>query len=217
MAKAKYRLGEIMSMTSLPDDYDELLSIYRTAAKAADQRMVRLERLAEQENFKVATQWSYARAQRDAASWSESGEATRFNIKPPRSVASLQHKIQDIRTFLGSASSTKTGILETYAKRSAKLKERYDLDVSWQKMGSFFESQDWKVISEYDSKQAATVIAKIRRYVKSEDLKKAIEKNEDVNIKLPVGEKDRGAVEELVRGYVREYGNRIYDLLYAGK
>ena len=83
---------------------------YRRIAKVADQRLVRLEQLAGQEGYGNATQWAYRRAMSDIETWSGEG-AKRFHTKPPESLSAMRAKINDIKTFLGSESSTKSHII----------------------------------------------------------------------------------------------------------
>ena len=56
---AKYTLKDITTPGfQLPADYNELVSVYRTLAKTADQRLVRLEKYAEEPNMGDALKWS---------------------------------------------------------------------------------------------------------------------------------------------------------------
>lgn len=98
---------------------------YRRIAKVADQRLVRLEKLATQEGFGNAKQWAYRRAMSDIETWSGEG-ATRFNTKPPEDMQALRAKINDIKTFLGKPSSTKSGIKAVYQKRIDTLNKNHN-------------------------------------------------------------------------------------------
>lgn len=119
--------------------YDELLREYRKLAKRADQRLVRIEKLSKQENFRGIRQFAYARAQRDIKTWSGEG-ATRFNTKPPKNYQSLQAKIADIRKFLEPGNtSTKTGILKMYSRKQNTVFDKYGLNMSWQDAAKFYD------------------------------------------------------------------------------
>lgn len=135
-----YSYKQIMNpFFDMPMDYKEAVKVYKTLAKTADQRLVRLERYAERENYGNALTYSYARAQRDIRAWS--GEkATRFNTKAPESLQELLAKIQDIKTFLSSESSTATGLKDINNKRASTLNDKYGTDFSGEELAEFFES-----------------------------------------------------------------------------
>ena len=90
---------------------ESIEAYYHRIAKVADQRLVRLEKLEGQEGYGNALQWAYKRAMSDIETWSGEG-ASRFNTKAPANANQLKAKINDIKTFLGSESSTKSGITE---------------------------------------------------------------------------------------------------------
>lgn len=132
----------------LPTEYDDLLKVYRKAAKAADQRLVRLERLSQEENYKTADKYAYAKAQRMIKEWSGE-EASRFNTKPPASASSLKEKIQDIKSFLGSTTSTKSGIKSVHMRRAETLNKKYGTNYSWEQWDTFLNSE---LIKKLDDK-----------------------------------------------------------------
>lgn len=206
--------------------YAALVKEYRTLAKRADQRLVRLERYAGQEKYKNILQYSYARAQRDIKSWSGPG-ANRFNTKPPSNINSLQGKINDIKHFLQSASSsikpTKDnavrnekgqiiggGIDLTYQKRADTLNQKYGTDVTWENVGSMFESALYRKLSKkYSSKTAVRIIGKLQGNEKK--VVKSFNKHQPVNIKI-TGELP---LEEAVNKTLRYYKKDISSLYGA--
>lgn len=135
-----YKYSQIMNpFFDMPTDYKEAVKVYKTLAKTADQRLLRLERYSERENFGNALTYAYARAQRDIRAWS--GEkATRFNTKAPENMQQLLAKIQDIKTFLGSESSTMEGLRTINEKRANTLNEKYGTEFSASDLAQFFES-----------------------------------------------------------------------------
>ena len=192
-AKAAYELSQILDPSfELPTDRTELLKVYRTVAKAADQRLVRLEKLTQEENYKVADKWAYARAMRDIEQYSGEG-AKRFNVKPPKTMTGLEAKIEDIKTFLKAPSSTKGGIKRMYVDRAAKINEDYGTDFTWEEIGKFFEDKRWKKLGggmregkgQYESKTALIAIGRIRKNVTKAELKKAIKEGNEIDIKVP--------------------------------
>ena len=122
---------------------ETIQSYYRRIAKVADQRLVRLEALAQESGYGNATQWAYKRAQRDIETWSGEG-AKRFNTKPPSNVNQLKAKINDIKAFLGSESSTKSGIKSTYNQRLNTINRKYGTSYQTDDLQKLFSSSLWK-------------------------------------------------------------------------
>lgn len=139
----------------------DLLAIYRRVAKMADQRLVRLEALEGQKNFKKVTKYAYKKATIDAMMWGANPEKPRFNIKPPVNTnargnledmlnrTSTRAKINDILNFLEKPTSTKAGIIGIYQKRADSLNKNTavieaGLHFTWQDVGDFFESRLYK-------------------------------------------------------------------------
>lgn len=133
--------------------YNDLVKEYRKLAKRADQRLVRLEKLSGQKNFKQVKQWAYKNAVTDALQWGANPKKPRFNIEPPKdkngdiSTNMLKAKIQDIKNFLEKPSSTKAGIIQIYQKKADTLNKKYadyGLNLSWSDVGDLFESKLYK-------------------------------------------------------------------------
>ena len=153
----------------MPDDYDELVKIYKTLAKSADQRLVRLEAYRHEKGFEVADKWAYSRAMHDIQVWSGS-EANRFNTAPPKSKVDLISKIQDIRHFLESPTSTKKGIITVFKKKADSLNKTMRknnpgwTNLSWQDMAQYFDSALYdKIDQEYGSKTKFNIIASLKK------------------------------------------------------
>ena len=152
--------------------YNDLVKEYRKLAKRADQRLVRLEKLSTQKDFKQVKQWAYKNAVTDALLWGASPERPRFNIKPPTNKTSLKAKIQDIKNFLEKPTSTKAGIIEVYENKAKTLNEtpaykKYGLNLNWSDVGTFFESSLYKKLSKKYA--SGTVIKAIATMKKNED------------------------------------------------
>ena len=155
---------------------ESLQGYSRRIAKVADQRLVRLEKLADQAGYGNATQWAYKRAMRDIAQWS--GEsATRFNTKPPEKAHQLQAKINDIKTFLGSESSTKSGIKATYQQRINTLNTKYGTKYQTDDLQKLFSSSLWKKMETkgYDSDTIMKAIGYIQNKASDEDVLKGLQ------------------------------------------
>ena len=203
--------------------YNAAVAEYRKLAKRADQRLVRLERYSNQEKYANVTQYAYAKAMRDIRSWSGK-DATRFNTKPPKNLNSLMAKINDIKGFLQSASSTIKptadnavynekgqivggGIDLTYQKRADTLNQRFGTNVTWENVGSIFESTLYrKLAKKYESKTAVRIIGKLQGDEKK--ITRAIDNKKAFNVRIK-GEKP---LEEAVNKTLRYYKKDITSL-----
>lgn len=124
---------------------ESIQGYYRRIAKVADQRLVRLEKLAGQAGYGNADQWAYKKAMRDISTWSGDA-ATRFNTKPPENIKQLQAKINDIKSFLGAPSSTKSGITKVYQSRANTINDKYGTNFSTGDLENLFSSSFWKKV-----------------------------------------------------------------------
>lgn len=121
------------------------LQYYRRLAKAADQRLLRLERLSEQKGYEAVTKYAYDRAMRDLEIY---GGGKRFNTKPPLNKDGtvdnrlLSEKLADMRTFLSSVTSTKQGIQSVYEERAKTLNKEFDTNYTWQDLADLYHSGD---------------------------------------------------------------------------
>ena len=132
---------------------------YKRIAKVADQRLVRLEKLSQQEGFEGAWKWSYNKAMKDIERW---GGKARFNTKAPENLNQLKAKINDIQAFLGSVTSTKSGIVEVYKSRADSFNKKYNMNWSWQDMAKFFDEFGSSLYDEYGSDVVNKVIAVVQ-------------------------------------------------------
>lgn len=206
--KAEYELKQILDPGfELPTDRTELLKVYRTAAKVADQRLVRLEKLTQEENFKVADKWAYARAMRDIEAWSGE-DAKRFNVAPPGSNQGLTAKIEDMRTFLRSKTSTKRGIVKGFAQRAEKTNKEYGTDFTWDQLAKFFESESWKNITkDLESKTRLKAIAKMKKFDRNK-LEKAVKTADTSDLRIPDSQVGRE-----MKSIIKEKGEDLLKLL----
>lgn len=135
-----YKYNQIMNpFFDMPTDYKEAVKVYKTLAKTADQRMVRLEKASEEEGFHGITNYAYARAARDIEAWDgESSEQPRFNRNIPKSTQELLEKIEDIKTFLSSETSTKSGMIAINKRRAATINENNGTNLTWKDLNEIF-------------------------------------------------------------------------------
>lgn len=150
---------------------------YKRLAKAADKRMDRLEQYSKEEGFSTAKQWAYAKAMSDIKKWGTE-KSRRFFTKPPQDHEKFLAKINDIRTFLESPTSTKEGIKNVYIKRVNTINERYGTQFTWDQFAKFVLSGQaalWD--SKFGSKTALKAIARIQKTGTKEDIDAADQKD----------------------------------------
>mgnify|MGYP007032348298 CR=1 FL=1 len=203
-----YKYKDIMAKDfRMPTDRESLEAVYRTLAKTADQRMVRLEALGKTEGaYASATKWAYARAARDIKRWSGSTEKPRWNTKTPRTIGGLESKIEDIKTFLSSLTSTKKGIQE-YMRRTTKINEKYGTDFTWDNVGKFFDSElNEKLEQKYGSKTILRAMANIKK--NKNKILKDMEKTSKTRIVVP----DK-MVQSTVNTILKDYKQEVFEFL----
>ena len=189
---------------------ETLQQYYKRLAKTADQRLVRLESYEHDKYFKPATQWAYAKAQKDIQKWQNKGpedKRLRFNTAPPKGEEQLLAKINDIKSFLESPTSTKQGIINVYKKRADTLNRKYGTQFTWQSLAKYYESgqaEAWD--AKFGSKTALKTIAQLQKQDKK--IKEAIKKAEAKDIRV-----DNSVLQKTVDMALADNNLNIKDLL----
>lgn len=189
---------------------ESLEKYYHRLAKTADQRLVRLESYEHDKYFKPATQWAYSRAQRDLQKWTGQGPGAkklRFNTAVPKDFEKLISKINDIKTFLSSPTSTKKGIIDVYKKRADTVNERYGTKFTWQTLAKYYESgqaEYWE--SLFGSKTALKTIGEMQKKGKT-----VVEKMRDAENK-DLKASDPKMTDRMIRRALQDNNIRVEDL-----
>ena len=201
----------------------ELMKEYRRLAKRADQRLVRLEQLAESgdPNYKGVLTYAYKRAAKDAQKWGSTGEKARFNIKPPETSNELRAKIKDIEHFLEAPTSTKQGITNVYQKRAETFnknfggKEKKDRPITWQELANYYKSdQAKKQDRRYGSKTIARAVKIKSNYMAGRTQKELNELEEAVKAARDKGQNYKFIPEDKASDKVI---NKIISEIVAGE
>lgn len=134
---------------------------YHKLAKKADQRLRALEAYSYDKNYHDIKRYAYAKAMQDIKIWS-GGSAKRFETAAPEKESDLIAKINDIKRFLESPTSTKRGVTAIYKKRADTINSNYGTNLTWQQLATYYESglAD-KMNKEYGSKTALQIIGKV--------------------------------------------------------
>lgn len=132
---------------------------YKKLARKADARLRAIEKYAKQKYYKGIERYAYARAIRDIELWSGTGKK-RFDTKPPDSLQGIRAKINDIKMFLESPTSTKAGVTEIYKKRADTINNKYGTNLTWQQIADYYTSAAHEKAAEmYGSKTELLVFA----------------------------------------------------------
>ena len=160
------------------------LAYFKRLAKAADTRLLRLKEYAKQENYKNILNYAYANAMYDIKALTGDPTAERFNRVPARTksgeinMQNLHAKINAVKRFLESPTSTKQGITRVYKQRAATINERYGANLTWQEMANYYSSSmAEKIENEYKaSKSIVRALGALKRLGDDpETIRKAIE------------------------------------------
>ena len=165
-------------------DGESIEAYYRRIAKVADQRLVRLEKLAAEEDGDP-NKWAYKRAMMDIDRWRPGG--SRFNTKPPKDGRSLRAKINDIRVFLGSESSTKQGIKDVYQRRLETLNKNNKTNFRVDDLVDLFDSALWKKMEarKITSDEILKAIGYIKDNATNDETFKALKEKANMEGKAP--------------------------------
>ena len=141
---------------------ESLERYYRRLAKTADQRLVRLQAYSHDKEYGSILQLSYKTAMRDIRKWS-GPEALRFNTKMPEGDELIIAKINDIKKFLQSTTSTKQGA-QSFKKAVETVNQKYGTTFTWRQYYKFYTSELYKSWDEkFGSKTALETIAAIQK------------------------------------------------------
>ena len=202
---------ESYNLDQKPDE--TMMQYYRRLAKTADQRMVRLEKASQEPYFKVATEWAYAKATRDILKWIPPGDnkstKLRFNTKPPEG-EDLIAKINDIKSFLSSPTSSKQGIINVYKKRADTVNKKYGTSFTWRQLAKYYDSGQAELWdAKFGSKTALMTIASLQKNKKK--LVKAIKEADRKDIRI--NSKDSSMIKKTVEMALKDNKLNIEDLL----
>ena len=216
-------------------EYQKLAAEARKLAKRANQRMVRLERYAEEKAFQGALDFAYDIAQKQIkALYGKQGDRLRYTEKQRlvsvsdgtkdltgadlyrQNVYMLRAKIRSMEEFLESESSTKTGLKKVYDKRAHTISTAskfgladQGLSLSADDLQRFFESKKQSKLAKMVGSLNMFVVAAVMKENKlasnKRDLTKFLKENIDLK-KL----KEEG--KDIDPNYYKSYKDMIDDL-----
>lgn len=148
---------------------------YRRLAKQANQRMTRLEDLAQSDDrFSSVLKYSYAKAQREARALKgsaapkskQSHRGYRFTETTLKNLNNqqIETRIKSVKEFLQSPTSNKADITTYYKQRAETMNKNWGTDFSWETLAKYYESGlSDKLKSKFESDGALQVIAALQK------------------------------------------------------
>lgn len=154
-SKADIMYSEGLSNLSRKD----LEYVYRSLAKRADQRLVRLEKMPGSD----AISGAYATAARAIEHYTGTTDKPRFNRGMPKEDALLRMKIRDIKQFLSMPTSTTGGVRSIANKRTKTMNAKYGVNLTNRQWAQVWESGlGDKLMNKFGSKTAFRMLAKVK-------------------------------------------------------
>ena len=123
--------------------HQEYLKEYNRLAKKADRRMRELERFSRYKEFEGILNYAYRTAKKSIKKYTPPGyedKSPRWQRNEPLDTKTLKAKIKDIERFLDKPTSTVTGVIKIYKKRTATINKVYQTHFTWQQLANYFET-----------------------------------------------------------------------------
>lgn len=134
----------------------ELEAEVKPMLREANMKLLNIEQLSKQEGFEGVEEYAYRVAMKNIRQL-RGEEFKRFNL--PANIHQLEKTKRALETFLGSATSSKKGIIGVYEQNAASLNEKFGSNFSWQQMGDFLRAANFeKLKADYDSDTAVIML-----------------------------------------------------------
>lgn len=205
MAKTKYQYK--VSNKQIDFNYREGetdAQYYKRLAKATDQRLVRIEELsglrgnAPEPGYENAYKYAYRKA------IDSLDQGLRYNANIPKpGTFEWRERVNAMREFLSSPTSTKTGIKQVYAKHAETINKRYGTNFTPEQLADYFERGDYDKLqqkTDFGSKTVLRAIGKIQRAQQA--VKEGLEQHQ-----LKAGVEDEAALSILRKRSLKLYKN----------
>lgn len=122
---------------------------YNRMVGTANKRLERLEKYAQEDNYKAALNYAYSGAVFDVKDMNPKAKNVRFTLRLKKTqtgdvdLRDLHSKINAVKDFLDAKTSTKTGITSMYEKRAKTVNEKLGTDYTWNDLGQYFEKKKY--------------------------------------------------------------------------
>lgn len=202
MSKMNIRKYEYDMNVPEKNPFESDLDYYKALAKQANARMTRIEKIVASgdRDFRNMDKYAYRNAQYDIKKITGSESADRFDYNIPLTrkgevnQVELQRRINSVKRFLESPTSTKTGLKSVYERRARTTNQRYGWEIgedgkrhrrkdwqnlTWEDMARYYE-QDESTVSDqkFGSKTEVRALGAIKRLASDpEKIREAIKGN----------------------------------------
>lgn len=154
---------------------------YKRLAKVVDQRLVRIEALsglrggAPVPGYDYAYKYAYRKALEALPT-----DQIRFNATIPKpGTFEWRERVNAMRNFIMSPSSTKSGIKKTFINKAKTINSRYGTNFTGEELADFFSRGDWdKLYKDYGSDTIFIAIGKIQQL--DDKLRQGLDKLKDI-------------------------------------
>lgn len=202
-----------LDKSKLTPEEQRYLTDWQKTMKSADQKLRRIEKLAENEGYKQILNYAYAEAMNALKSY---GGGKRFDTAIPLTadghidIRKAKRKMNVAQQFMDKPTSTKRGIEKVYNTRTETIKKKYGVALSPSQTKAFYDSALWKKLdTKFGSKTALKVIGKIQG--NREDVLKLIKKSNETHQSIP------NLVEKIQKNpqyYSKDLGGLVNGTLY---
>ena len=194
---------------AMPRTKEELIKDYKRLAKSADARLRALEAAQYKKGFDAITQYAYKRAMKDIGR----GEHGRFDVSvKDMTYNQIVGKMNDVRRFYQSPTSTITGTRQVYIANAEKFNEAHNTNFTWQQLQVLFDKDTglYEKITNSDSKLGSPRIVRAIAMMQNnkKEVLNAIKDNTKANIKV----KDKPALDTL-NAIINSYPSDVKQLL----
>ena len=119
-----------------PRTKEELIKDYKRLAKSADRRLRALEGARWTKGFEAVTEYAYKRAMKDIGV----AEYGRFDKSmKDKTYNEILGRMNDVRRFYRSESSTVSGVRKIYIRNAEKFNEKFGTNFTWQQLAKLFD------------------------------------------------------------------------------
>lgn len=178
--KTKYSYSSQVDYEMKPGESEE--QFYKRVMNAAKKRMQRLEKLSEQKDFENVLNYSYRNARKEIeALWGEGAKYFTGTVPKDKAgnvdVRERNDRLAAAMHFLGSATSTKEGIIQVYTKRAESISKLAGVEINWHQLADIADAMDAGESGGSPSKLKAIGVIKT---IEKDGIEKALKKNKNM-------------------------------------
>lgn len=149
-----------MARRQLTEKQVALREEYVKEMRKANQKLRRLEKLAQNPDYANVLNYAYRVAERDVKTLNMMGESGKVRYKIPTNTNRLESALRRVKQFnYGMVTTTKRDIDKYYVKNTENFNKNFGTNFTWQELRHFTKASNWdKLKAEYGSSFLQTVI-----------------------------------------------------------